>query len=101
MAPRFVFRIGFPMAKIFWVEDQYHWIDKFQDTLTHADLDGERNTLQIYKFSEAARQQIALMAVEDRPDIALLDARMNGNDRAGFSGHHQSERRALFPRPDH
>lgn len=73
------------MAKIFWVEDQYHWIDKFQDTLARADLDGKRNTLLIYKFSEAARQQIALMAAEDRPDIALLDARMNGNDQAGFS----------------
>lgn len=85
MAPRFTFHTGFPMAKIFWVEDQSHWIDKFQDTLTRADLDGERNTLMVYKFSEAARQQIAFMAAEDRPDIALLDARMNGNDRAGFS----------------
>ncbi len=73
------------MAKIFWVEDQSHWIDKFQDTLKRADLDGGCNELVVYKFSEAARQQIALMAAEDRPDIALLDARMNGNDRAGFS----------------
>jgi DNA-binding response OmpR family regulator len=73
------------MAKIFWVEDQSHWIEKFQDTLEHADLDGECNEVRVYKFSEAARQQIALMSVDDRPDIALLDARMNGNDRAGFS----------------
>jgi len=73
------------MAKIFWVEDQSHWIDKFQATLERADLDGERNTLMVYRFSEAARQQIALMSAEDRPDIALLDARMNGNDQAGFS----------------
>ena len=73
------------MAKIFWVEDQSHWIDKFQDTLERADLDGGRNQLLVYKYSEAARQKIALMAVEDRPDIALLDARMNGNDGAGFS----------------
>ncbi|GMQ88833.1 MAG: hypothetical protein BMS9Abin09_0271 [Gammaproteobacteria bacterium] len=85
MAPRYAFYTGFPMAKIFWVEDQSHWIDKFQDTLKRADLDGECNELMVYKFSEAARQQIALMAAEDQPDIALLDARMNGNDRAGFS----------------
>lgn len=73
------------MAKIFWVEDQSHWIDKFQGALERADLDGGRNTVMVYRFSEAARQQIALMSAEDRPDIALLDARMNGNDRAGFS----------------
>ncbi len=73
------------MAKIFWVEDQSHWIDKFQNALERADLDGRRNTVVVYRFSEAARQQIALMSAEDRPDIALLDARMNGNDRAGFS----------------
>ena len=73
------------MAKIIWVEDQSHWIDKFQDALKNADLDGELNQLLIYKYSEAARQQIAHMNAEDRPDIALLDARMNGNDRAGFS----------------
>jgi len=73
------------MAKIFWVEDQSHWIDKFQGTLKHADLDGEPNTLRVFKFSEAARQKIAVMTAEDRPDIALLDAGMNGNDRAGFT----------------
>jgi DNA-binding response OmpR family regulator len=73
------------MAKIFWVEDQSHWIEKFQDALERADLDGRRNTVVVYRFSEAARQQIASMSAADRPDIALLDARMNGNDRAGFS----------------
>jgi len=26
------------MAKIFWVEDQSHWIDKFQETLERADV---------------------------------------------------------------
>ena len=85
MGPRFALSTGFPMAKIFWVEDQSHWIDKFQDTLERADLDGGRNEVLVCKFSEAARQKIALMSAEDRPDIALLDARMNGNDRAGFS----------------
>ncbi len=73
------------MARIFWVEDQLHWIEKFQDVLTGAELDGAPNELLVYKFSEAARQQIALMTAEQRPDIALLDARMNGNDGAGFS----------------
>ena len=85
MALRFACSTGFPMAKIFWVEDQSHWIDKFQDALELADLDGGRNEVLVCKFSEAARQKIALMSAEDRPDIALLDARMNGNDRAGFS----------------
>ncbi|HHJ16838.1 MAG TPA: response regulator transcription factor [Gammaproteobacteria bacterium] len=73
------------MAKIIWVEDQSHWIDKFQDALKGVDLDGRPNQLLVFRFSEAARQKIAHMGADDRPDIALLDARMNGNDRAGFS----------------
>jgi len=73
------------MAKIFWVEDQLHWIEKFQDVLTNADLDGGPNELQIHKYSESARQQIALTKTNDAPDIALLDAKMNGNDQAGFA----------------
>lgn len=73
------------MAKIFWVEDQLHWIDKFQDVLKNADLDGGPNELEIYKYSESARQQIALTRQADGPDIALLDAKMNGNDQAGFA----------------
>lgn len=85
MVPPYVLHCGFSMAKILWVEDQSHWVDKFQDALERADLDGGTNEVLVYKFSEAARQQIALMADADRPDIVLLDARMNGNDRAGFS----------------
>ena len=73
------------MAKIFWVEDQLHWIDKFQDVLKNADLDGGPNELAIYKYSESARQQIALTKQSEGPDIALLDAKMNGNDQAGFA----------------
>lgn len=73
------------MARIIWVEDQLHWIDKFQDILKNADLDGNPNKLEIYKYSEAARQQIALMDRNEGPDIALLDAKMNGNDQAGFA----------------
>ncbi|HED17752.1 MAG TPA: response regulator transcription factor [Gammaproteobacteria bacterium] len=73
------------MAKIIWVEDQSHWIDKFRDILTNTDLDGKANELIIYKSSEAAGQQITLMKKEEGPDLALLDASMNGNDQAGFS----------------
>lgn len=73
------------MAKIFWVEDQTHWIEKFQPILQSADFDGKANELSIARYSEAARQQIALRNEKDRPDIAILDAKMNGNDQAGFS----------------
>ena len=73
------------MAKIFWVEDQLHWIDKFKDVLKNADLDGGLNDLEVHKYSESARQQIALTKQSDGPDIALLDAKMNGNDQAGFT----------------
>ena len=72
------------MAKIFWVEDQSHWIERFRPALESADFDGQENSLQIFKFSEAARQQIALSRKEDAPDIAILDAHMNGHDQAGF-----------------
>ncbi|MDH5378719.1 MAG: response regulator [Gammaproteobacteria bacterium] len=75
------------MAKIFWVEDQSHWIDKFRDVLEKADLDGSTpNVIEVYRFSEAARQRISLAKKDtDRPDVALLDAKMNGFDEAGFS----------------
>lgn len=72
------------MAKLFWVEDQSHWIDKFTPVLENTDFDGGDNTLLICRFAEAARQQIAVTDSEDMPDIAILDARMNGNDQAGF-----------------
>lgn len=73
------------MATIFWVEDQSHWIDKFRRVLESSDFDGRKTVLDIFKFSEAARQAIALKDKHDAPDIALLDARMNGYDQAGFS----------------
>ena len=72
------------MAKIFWVEDQSHWIEKFRDILLQSDLDGGENEIEIHKYSESARQQIALTPQDKGPDIALLDANMNGNDQAGF-----------------
>ena len=73
------------MAAIFWVEDQTHWIKKFTPVLESEDFDGYPNSLAIFNFAEAARQKIALTDKDDRPDVALLDARMNGNDQAGFS----------------
>ena len=73
------------MASIFWVEDQSHWIRKFSPVLEQEDFDGKPNTLTILNFAEAARQKIALTDKDSPPDVALLDARMNGNDQAGFS----------------
>ncbi len=73
------------MARIFWVEDQSHWIKKFSAVLEAEDFDGSPNSIAIYHFAEAARQKIALTDKESAPDVALLDARMNGNDQAGFS----------------
>jgi two-component system, OmpR family, response regulator len=73
------------MARIFWVEDQSHWIKKFSAVLEAEDFDGNPNSIAIYHFAEAARQKIALTDKEAAPDVALLDARMNGNDQAGFS----------------
>jgi len=76
---------AFKMAKIFWVEDQSHWVNKLQPVLENAKLDETPNTISVYKFSEAAKQQIKLIDEDNKPDVALLDARMNGNDQAGFS----------------
>ncbi|MCP4433300.1 MAG: response regulator transcription factor [Gammaproteobacteria bacterium] len=73
------------MASIIWVEDQLHWINKFSSILEQSDFDGKSNALLIYNFAEAAKQKIALIDKNTPPDVALLDARMNGNDQAGFS----------------
>ncbi len=73
------------MAKLFWVEDQSHWIDKFKPILETADFgDGAgSNEVQTFKFAEAACQHIHLTS--EPPDIAILDANMRGNDHAGFA----------------
>ncbi len=73
------------MARIFWVEDQSHWVKKFSAVLEAEDFDGNPNSIAVYHFAEAARQKIALSDKNSAPDVALLDARMNGNDQAGFS----------------
>ena len=72
------------MAKLFWVEDQSHWIDKFSAILRDTDFDGSKNSLEVFKFPEAAKQRIATLDERSRPDIAILDAHMNGSDEAGF-----------------
>jgi DNA-binding response OmpR family regulator len=87
------------MVRILWVEDQAHWINKFKSVLEQADfsvaaLSGDvtnaldakpiiRNAVEVFKFSESARMHIA--QAQEAPDIAILDANMNGNDQAGFS----------------
>lgn len=73
------------MATIFWVEDQLHWVDKFSTILESENFDDQTNTLLVYRFPEAAKQAIALADKANPPNVALLDARMNGNDEAGFS----------------
>jgi two-component system OmpR family response regulator len=73
------------MAKIFWVEDQFHWVDKFKPVLEAGEFDGQPNVVDVYKFAEAAKQKISLTDKGSPPDIAILDANMNGQDHAGFS----------------
>ena len=73
------------MARIFWVEDQSHWVEKFKKTLELAEFDDTPNHLDIFKFAESAKQHIALANDEKKPNIAILDAKMNGLDQAGLS----------------
>jgi DNA-binding response OmpR family regulator len=74
-----------PMATILWVEDQSYWVDKFRPVLEATAFDDQPTQVQVFKFAEAACQHIALADVQAPPDLALLDANMNGNDAAGFS----------------
>ena len=84
------------MAKIFWVEDQYHWIDKFKSVLENANFSvGEAsntakapkntppNQVIVHKFVESACQAINQM--KSKPDVVILDANMSGNDDAGLT----------------
>lgn len=73
------------MTNILWVEDQTHWIDKFQPVLEATDFGGGSTQVQVFRFAEAACQHIAQSTAEAAPDIALLDAHMNGRSSAGFS----------------
>ena len=73
------------MARILWVEDHFHWVEKFRPVLEQTRFDEAPTELEIFKFAEAARQHIILADKNQRPDIVILDARMKGNDEAGFS----------------
>lgn len=73
------------MARIFWVEDQFYWIDKFRAILESSEFDASPNVVEVCKFAESARQCIAQMDHEQGPDIAILDANMNGREQAGLS----------------
>lgn len=80
------------MKTIFWVEDQYHWIDKFQQVLESANfevsgvsetLTTSKNHLIVHKFVESASQ--AINHLVEKPDIVILDADMNGDQDAGLT----------------
>ena len=73
------------MARILWVEDQSHWINKLLPVLQGQAFDDAPTAVTVFKFAEAACQHIQLANSDQRPDLALLDAHMNGNDQAGFS----------------
>lgn len=75
--------------KILWVEDQLHWITKFSTILESTDFEslrvfdsGQSNELAVFRSAEAACQHLKRCPLA--PDIAILDANMNGNDKAGF-----------------
>ncbi len=89
------------MIKIFWVEDQFHWIDRFKSILEKAnfsidsspteeqsEIPKKDNQVDIYRFEESARHEIN-QSIKNRafklPDIIILDANMNGDNDAGLS----------------
>ncbi|PHS14800.1 MAG: histidine kinase [Kangiella sp.] len=89
------------MIKLFWVEDQFHWIDRFQSILEKADFSIDSastednsatsvndNEVDIYRFEESARHEINQSIKQNDyqiPDIVILDANMNGDNDAGLS----------------
>src|SRR5690625_4901281 len=74
---------GRNMASILWVEDQSHWVDRFTPVLERTMFDQKPTELLVFRFAEAACQHIRLS--QAAPDLALLDAHMNGDDQAAFS----------------
>lgn len=81
------------MIKIFWVEDQFHWIDRFKSILEKADFSNdssssqEDNQVHNYRFEESARHEINHSIKQKNfkiPDIVILDANMNGDNDAGL-----------------
>ena len=82
------------MIKIFWVEDQQHWIDKFRPVLQSNHFapgeppplaGAEQNRLEVFKQLDAALARIAQTDHSDAPQIALLDASLNGDDDGGYT----------------
>ncbi len=80
------------MKTIFWVEDQYHWVNKFEQVLIDANFDvtesedsveTSANKLILHKFIESASQ--AINHSTEQPDIVILDADMNGDQDAGLT----------------
>lgn len=81
------------MIKIFWVEDQQHWVDKFRPLLERTDfapnseqeLSAEnRNRLEVFRYAEPALARIQQTELAEGPQIAILDASLQGNDNGGF-----------------
>ncbi|MBV1907783.1 MAG: response regulator [Kangiellaceae bacterium] len=79
------------MKTIFWVEDRYHWIDKFKPIFESASFEGidiaeqtpvPLNKVLVHKFVESASQ--AINRSGNQPDIVILDADMNGDQNAGL-----------------
>lgn len=80
------------MKTIFWVEDQYHWVNKFEQVLIDANFDITKsgdasdksvNKLILHKFIESASR--AINHSNEQPDIVILDADMNGDQDAGLT----------------
>ena len=80
------------MKTIFWVEDQYHWVNKFEQVLIDANFDvaepgvnneDSKNKLILHKFFESASR--AINHSQQQPDIVILDADMNGDQDAGLT----------------
>lgn len=82
------------MIKIFWVEDQQHWIDKFRPLFESMDFslttegelsENKKNTLEVFRQAEAAIARVAQTDEQQAPAIAILDASLNGDDAGGLS----------------
>lgn len=73
------------MARIFWIEDQSHWVEKFRPVLEETAFDDEATEVQVFKFAEAACQHIRVADPEAPPSVALIDAQMNGSTGDGFT----------------
>ena len=84
------------MATIVWVEDQKHWVDRFGPSLQDSNFDGNQNRLVLLDSPDAVAGY--LRDAREEPDLALLDARMRGDDQAGFKvARHLHQRWPMLP----